>query len=230
MGYSEDEVAIFATRYITQMWDIIEAEVWYSSMHMRLFGEHMSGARVDIPDLGDFEKAIELLPKYVKFIAEFDRVPDKYRNTFDPDAVLYALIEKMREHDFSKEQISRFVSEWMRAMEQTDNTCYMRMHAYLFDEFAHATYLPENNYNLVYDITPLNGLKNFERALAYIPKWVEYMNSQEQYGCGHTPDTCVLEVLEKMRETGYGEEEINTFWTRVLAECPELAKKENADE
>ena len=56
------------------------------------------------------------------------------------------------------------------------------------------------------------------------------MNSQEQYDFDHTPDTCVLEVIEKMRETGYTEEGINTFWTRVLAECPELVKKENTDE
>ena len=119
VGYSEDEVAVFATRYITELTDIIDAQGWYSTMYMRLFGEHMSGARVDLPGLGEFEKAIELLPEYVDFIVHFDKVPDENTNHFDPDAVLYALIEKMREHDFSKEQISRFATEWMNAMEKT---------------------------------------------------------------------------------------------------------------
>ena len=220
VGYSEDEITIFVTRYVTVLWDIIEAEVWYSSMHMQLFGEHMSGARVDIDGLGDFKKAIALLPKYVDFIAKFDRVPDEYTNKFDPDSVLYGLIKDMRNHDFSKKQISRFASEWMRAMEQTDNASHMRMYAYLFDEFSHATYPPESRYKIVYDIIPLNGLKSFERALEFISKWVQYMNSYDQYVYGHTPDRCVPPVIEKMRECGYTDTEVEEFSARVLASMP----------
>ena len=216
VGYSEAEITVFATRYITELSDIIEAEGWYSEMHMQLFGEHMSGARVDIPGLGDFEKAIEILPRYVNFIVRFDKAPDEHTNRFDSDAVLYALIENMRKHDFSKEQVSRFASEWMNAMEKTDNVCYMRMYAYLFDEFAHETFLPENNYNLVYDITPLFGLKNFERALAFVPKWMEYLNDDVQYFFGHTPESCVPEVIEKMHEYGYTDTEIEKFSASVV--------------
>jgi hypothetical protein len=227
VGYSEDEITIFVTRYVTVLWDIIEAEVWYSSMHMQLFGEHMSGARMDIDGLGDFEKAIALLPKYVDFIAKFDRVPDEYTNKFDPDSVLYGLIKDMRNHDFSKEQISRFASEWMRAMEQTDNASHMRMYAYLFDEFSHATYPPESRYKLVYDIIPLNGLKSFERALEFIPKWVEYMNSSDQYVYGHTPDRCVPPVIEKMRECGYTDTEIEKFNASVRASMSTISLDSN---
>ena len=189
-------------------------------MHMRLFGEHMSGARVDIPDLCNFEKAIEFLPRYVKFIVEFDRMVDEWSNKFDPDDVLYALIKDMRKHDFSKEQISRFATEWMNAMEKTDKACYMRMYAYLFDEFSHATHLPENDYKFVYDKTPLCGLKDFTRALEYIPEWIEYMNSPEHYDFGYTPDTCVNEVTLKMRACGYADTEVEEFSARVLASMP----------
>ena len=155
-----------------------------------------------------------------KAIQEFDRVPDEYTNKFDPDSVLYGLIKDMRNHDFSKKQISRFASEWMRAMEQTDNASHMRMYAYLFDEFSHATYPPESRYKLVYDIIPLNGLKSFERALEFIPKWVEYMNSYDQYVYGHTPDRCVPPVIEKMRECGYTDTEVEEFSARVIASMP----------
>jgi hypothetical protein len=194
---------------------------------MQLFGEHMSGARMDIDGLGDFEKAIALLPKYVDFIAKFDRVPDEYTNKFDPDSVLYGLIKDMRNHDFSKEQISRFASEWMRAMEQTDNASHMRMYAYLFDEFSHATYPPESRYKLVYDIIPLNGLKSFERALEHIPEWIEYMNSPEHYDFVQPPDICVNEVTLKMRECGYTDTEVEEFNARVLASMPATSPDSN---
>ena len=224
VGYSEAEITVFVTRYITELSDIIDEEGWYSSMHMQLFSEHMSGARVDIPGLGDFEKAIEFLPEYVDFIVRFDKVPDEYTNRFDPDAVLYALIKDMRNHDFSKEQISRFATGWMNAMEKTDNVSYMRMHAYLFGEFSYAMYPPENNHRLVYDITPLCGLKNFERALVFIPQWTEYLNDDVQYFFGHTPDSCVPEVIEKMHEYGYTDTEIEKFRAQIYSALSEGAE------
>ena len=112
-------------------------------------------------------------------------------------------------------------------MEKTGNVSYMRMHAYLFDEFSYATYPPENNYKLVYDITPLCGLKDFARALEHIPEWIEYMYSPEHYDFVQPPDICVNEVTLKMRECGYTDTEVEEFNARVLASMPATSPDSN---
>ena len=212
VGYAEADVSLFATRFVQERGDAL----WYSTMGMQLFSEHMSGAHIDLPGLGDFERAVSLLPTYVDHIVHFDKMVNEYSNRFDPDGVLYSLIVKMRKHDFPEERISRFATEWLRAMEQTGNVCYMRMFAYLFGEFAHTNYPKEDHFEPRRDVIALMDIKNLEKALDYVPAWMAFLNDGGvQYDFGYDPQNAVWTVFKQMLHTGYAPHEAEAFLLRV---------------
>ena len=213
-GYSEDEITLFATRYINEL--DIGNTLWYSSMHMQLFSEHVSGARLDIPGLGDFESAVSLLPRYVDYLVHFEGIINEMQDHFDLDHVLYSLINKMRKHGFSEAQINYFATEWINAVEMAGSDSYMRMFAYLFGEIFQVNSSEERPFK---GKIALSNKKDFEKAVSYIPSWMAFLNDFEtRFAYGYSPDSAVLTVLKKMCDSRYEAEIIEKFLLRVT-EC-----------
>jgi hypothetical protein len=58
--YPGADITDFATIWMQEM--LKRNEAFYSLMHMRLFGEHFGGMRVNIDGIKDFDRALELIP------------------------------------------------------------------------------------------------------------------------------------------------------------------------
>lgn len=223
VGYSLSDISLFATRYIsaTRMND----ELCYSSMYMRLFSEISSGAFINVEGLADFEQAIALLPTYVDYIIHDCTPVDEYQTHFDPDRVLCNLILKMRIHDFPETQIARFVHEWMRALEKTGNDSLMRMFSYLCGEYSTTYSSRKTGYKTIPVVVQLDNMKDFEKALDYIPSWMSFINDPEvAYDFGYYSDSIITHILNIMRDSGYDIVKIEEFLLRAV-ECDNSCNK-----
>jgi hypothetical protein len=223
VGYSVSDISLFATRYISE--SMMNDKLCYSSMYMRLFSEHQSGAFVNIDGLADFEQAIAFLPTYVDYIIHDCPPVDEYQMHFDPDRVLRNLILKMRIHDFPEKQIARFVHEWMRALEKTGNDSVMRMFSYLCGEYSTTYSSRQTGHKIIPVEVQLDNMKDFEKALDYIPSWMSFINDPEvEYYFGYHSDSIIMHILEIMRDSGYDIGKIEEFLLRAV-ECDNSLNK-----
>jgi hypothetical protein len=223
VGYSVSDISLFATRYISE--SMMNDKLCYSSMYMRLFSEHKSGAFVNIDGLADFEQAIAFLPTYVDYIIHDCPPVDEYQTLFDPDRVLCNLILKMRIHDFPEKQIARFVHEWMRALEKTGNDSVMRMFSYLCGEYSTTYSSRQTGHKIIPVEVQLDNMKDFEKALDYIPSWMSFINDPGvRYYFGYDSDSIIMRILKIMRDSGYDIGKIEEFLLRAV-ECDNSLNK-----
>jgi hypothetical protein len=223
VGYSVSDISLFATRYISE--SMMNDKLCYSSMYMRLFSEHQSGAFVNIDGLADFEQAIAFLPTYVDYIIHDCPPVDEYQPLFDPDRVLCNLILKMRIHDFPEKQIARFVHEWMRALEKTGNDSVMRMFSYLCGEYSTTYSSRQTGHKIIPVEVQLDNMKDFEKALDYIPSWMSFINDPGvRYYFGYDSDSIIMRILKIMRDSGYDIGKIEEFLLRAV-ECDNSLNK-----
>jgi hypothetical protein len=223
VGYSVSDISLFATRYISE--SMMNDKLCYSSMYMRLFSEHKSGAFVNIDGLADFEQAIAFLPTYVDYIIHDCPPVDEYQTLFDPDRVLCNLILKMRIHDFPEKQIARFVHEWMKALEKTGNDSVMRMFSYLCGEYSTTYSSRQTGRKIIPVEVQLDNMKDFEKALDYIPSWMSFINDPVvRYYFGYDSDSIIMRILKIMRDSGYDIGKIEEFLLRAV-ECDNSLNK-----
>jgi hypothetical protein len=132
------------------------------------------------------------------------------KDIYDPDLALENRIRQMRYNVFGKEEITEFATLWIGEMMKHDRTFYSLMYLRLFGENFGGTRVE------------LDGIKNFDAALALVPDYLEYIFSYEGFDdeyCGKfDSDSELYKLIKKMNGNGYGEDEVNIFvlrWTDV---------------
>jgi len=207
-GYSDEDITDFATLWMQEM--LKQNKAFYSSMYLRLFGEHFRGTRVNIDGIKDFDAALALIPDYLNYIFAYEGFDDEYSAKFDPDCELYKLTSKMREQRYGENKINTFVAHWINGVEALQKTCNSPIYVYLFNQFV----FKHENFKL--DL--IENKKSFEQALCYLPKWVEYLTDMSvQYHDGYS-ERDIFDLLISMHNAGYEKERIETVLSTFLDE------------
>jgi hypothetical protein len=120
--YSDEYTTDFATIWMQEM--LKQNKTFYSLMHMRLFGEHFGGMRVNIDGIKDFDRALELIPDYLEYIFAYEGFDDEYSGKFDPDCELYKLIVAMREQEYGEAKIVSFATHWVAPRPRKSRTSF----------------------------------------------------------------------------------------------------------
>ena len=119
--------------------------------------------------------------------------------------MLGRLADKMHKSGYSNEDIADFATLWMQEMLKQNKAFYSSMYLHLFGEHFRGTRVD------------IDGIKNFDTALALIPDYLDYIFAYEgfddEYAVKFDPDCELYKLIVKMREQGYGEDEIITFVT-----------------
>ena len=202
------DITDFATIWMREM--LKRNEAFYSLMHMRLFGEHFGGMRVNIDGIKDFDRALELIPDYLDYIFAYEGFDDEYSGKFDPDCELYKLIVAMRKYGYSEEEINVLAMRWVNTVDALGKPCNSPIYVYLFNQFV----FKHENFKL--DL--IENKKSFEQALCYLPKWVEYLTDMSvQYHDGYS-ERDVFDLLISMHNAGYEKEQMETVLSTFLDE------------
>ena len=202
------DITDFATLWMQEM--LKQNKTFYSLMHMRLFGEHFGGMRVNIDGIKDFDRGLELIPDYLDYIFAYEGFDDEYSGKFDPDCELYKLTSKMREHGYSENEINTFVAHWINGVEALRKPCNSPIYVYLFNQF----FFKRENFKI--DLT--QNKKDFERAIGFIPLWLEYLSDMSvQYHDGYS-ERDIFDLLISMYHAGYEKERIETVLFTFLDE------------
>ncbi|MBQ8287335.1 MAG: hypothetical protein IJX76_01010 [Clostridia bacterium] len=210
-GYTEKEVNEFALRWI----DIAQKEVTpcYASMYLYLFGqydfEYQETGSVKAPERKDFERALSHIPTYASHLCEvYENRGDPGPNDHDPDTELNKLIHKMREQSYEASEIERFATLWMQEMMKRGKAFYSLMYMRLFGEHFGGTRVN------------IDGIKNFNAALALIPDYLEYIFAYKDFGDElyyvFDPDQQLYHLICAMREHAYGEDDVCIFVTHWM--------------
>lgn len=211
-SYSEKDIEKFATVWMKLM--IENSDVFYSSMHLRLFSEHFGGTHVAIKGKKGFLKALAHIPDYVAFILSFRMFGDEYDRRFDPDEVLYNLVLKMREHLYTESEISLFVTRWLNEIEDLGEKCNSLMYTYLFGKFVFKHEKCE--------IQLAENKKCIGCAFAYVPYWFEYLtDTSVNYYLGYD-EYDIIPLIINMKEECYPEDEIETLIFIFLEEAANI--------
>ena len=207
-GYSDEDITDFATIWMGEMLKCGKA--FYSLMYMRLFGEHFGGTRVNIDGIRSFDAALALIPDYLDYIFAYEGLDDEYSGKFDPDCELYKLTLKMREQGYGENEINTFVAHWINGIEALQKPCNSPIYVYLFNQF----FFKRENFKI--DLT--QNKKDFERAIGFIPLWLEYLTDMSvQYHDGYG-ERDIFNLLTCMHEAGYEKEQIETVLSAFLEE------------
>jgi len=211
--YPQKEIEAFATCFVKEMMHY--EKVFRSSMTLLLFGKHISGVDIDIPETKKFEKALSLIPDYVDFLTGADAINYFSEGFVDLDATLYSLIQKMRESNYSQEVEVRFASAWFDAIEAQGKLSLMVMRLYLFGRFQYTGKV----HKTVEILNP--KWKNFEKALAIIPRYIAYMKNYDDPRwddgvCLSPKRTLENYLVPEMCEFGYSDSEIKEFSAKWL--------------
>lgn len=202
------DITDFATIWMQEM--LKRNEAFYSLMHMRLFGEHFGGMRVNIDGIKDFDAALALIPDYLNYIFAYEGFDDEYSGKFDPDCELYKLTSKMREQGYGENEINTFVAHWINGVEALRKPCNSPIYVYLFNQF----FFKRENFKI--DLT--QNKKDFERAIGFIPLWLEYLSDMSvQYHDGYS-ERDIFDLLISMHNAGYEKERIETVLFTFLDE------------
>lgn len=205
-GYSDEDTTSFATIWMQEM--MKHNNVFYSLMYMRLFGEHFSGTRVNIEGIKSFEDALALIPDYLDYIFAYESFDVEYSGKFDPDCELYKFIVKMREHGYDEDKIITFVTHWVHGVEALKKPCNSPIFVYLFNQFVF------KRENFKFDL--IENKKSFEKALAFVPKWIEYLTDMSvQYHDGYN-ESDIFDLLINMHGAGYEREKIERFFSKFV--------------
>ena len=207
-GFCSNDIEALATIWMQEM--LKRNEAFYSLIHMRLFGEHFGGMRVNIDGIKDFDRALELIPEYLDYLFDYRGFDDEYSAKFDPDCELYKLTSKMREQGYGENEINTFVAHWINGVEALQKPCNSPIYVYLFNQFV----FKHENFKL--DL--IENKKSFEQALCYLPKWVEYLTDMSvQYHDGYS-ESDIFDLLIDMKGAGYEKEEIEKLLSAFLGE------------
>lgn len=207
-GYSDEDITDFATLWMQEM--LKQNKTFYSSMYLRLFGEHFRGTRVNMDGIKSFDKALALIPDYLNYIFAYEGFDDEYSAKFDPDCELYKLTSKMSEQGYGENEINTFVARWVNGVEALQKPCNSPIYVYLFNQFV----FKHENFKL--DL--IENKKSFEQALCYLPKWVEYLTDMSvQYHDGYG-EYDIFDLLISMHNAGYEKEQIETVLSTFLDE------------
>ena len=207
-GYSDEDITDFTTLWMQEM--LKRNEAFYSLMYLRLFGEHFRGMQVNIDGIKNFDAAIALIPDYLEYIFAYEGFDDEYSGKFDPDCELYKLVSKMREQGYGENEINTFVARWVNGVEALQKPCNSPIYIYLFNQFV---FKHEG-----FKIELAQSKKNFEKAIAFIPKWVAYLTDMSvQYHDGYG-ETDIFDLLIRMHHAGYEKEQIEPVLSTFLDE------------
>ncbi len=207
-GYSDEDITDFATLWVKEM--LKQDKVYYSSMYLFLFGEHFGGTRVNIDGIKNFDAALALIPDYLEYIFDYEGFDDEYAVKFDPDCKLYNLIAAMREHGFGEKCVNTFVTQWVNGVETLQKPCNSPIYMYLFNRF----FFKHENFKI--ELT--QNKKDFESALSFIPKWIEYLTDiSVQYHNGYG-EYDVFDLIICMNKEGYEKARIEKLLDTFLAE------------
>ena len=207
-GYSDEDITDFTTLWMQEM--LKRNEAFYSLMYLRLFGEHFRGTQVNIDGIKDFDSALALIPDYLDYIFAYEGLDDEYSGKFDPDSELYKLVSKMREQGYGENEINTFVARWVNGVEALQKPCNSPIYIYLFNQFV---FKHEG-----FKIELAQSKKDFERAIGFIPVWLEYLTDMSvQYHDGYG-ERDIFNLLTCMHEAGYEKEQIETVLSAFLEE------------
>ena len=210
-GYSFEEI----TRFCREWFETIEKKnlVCEAFMSIYLFGKYEfnrygKDRTFDFSYKKSFSAAKSFIHTYVMWLEDVYSSNCVYiKDYYDPDLVLNNFVRKMRaSRQYSDTEISEFATIWMREMLKQNKAFYSLMYMRLFEEHFGGTSVN------------IDGVKNFDAALALIPKYLEYIFSY--YGLDDEcpgkfdPDCELYDLSAVMRKRGYTEDEINTFVTR----------------
>ena len=214
--YLDADITDFATIWMQEM--LKRNEAFYSLMYLRLFGAHFRGTQVNIDGIKNFDRALALIPDYLGYIFAYEGVDDEYAVKFDPDCELYKLTLKMREQGYGENEINTFVAHWINGVEALQKPCNSPIYIYLFNRFV---FKREN-----FKIDLAQNKKNFERAIAFIPKWVAYLTDMSvQYHDGYC-ERDVFDLLINMHHGGYEKEQSEAVLSAFLEELDRLIPRE----
>ena len=215
-GYFDGDISDFATLWMGEM--LKRGKAFYSSMYLRLFGEHFGGTRVNIDGIKNFDKALALIPDYLDYIFAYEGFDDEYSGKFDPDCELYKFIMKMREQGYGEDKVSTFVMRWVNGVEALQKPCNSPIYVYLFNRFV----FKHEDFKL--DL--IENKKSFERAIGYVPKWREYLTDMSvQYHDGYG-ERDIFDLLTRMHEAGYEKEQIEKLLSSFLEELASVSSYE----
>ena len=208
-GYSSKDVARFCRAWFETIED--KNLVCEYLIGIYLFGKYEFESRVgmrtfDFADKKDLAKAKAFIPTYVAWLYDvFTSNCVNVKDYYDPDLVLGNLVRKMRAYpyDCPGADITDFATIWMQEMLKRNEAFYSLMYLRLFCEHFQGTQVN------------IDGIKNFDAALALIPDYLDYIFAydgfDDEYSVKFDPDCELYKLVSKMREQGYGENEINTF-------------------
>ena len=224
-GYSSDEIE----RFCRTWFETIENKnlVCEPLMEIYLFGEYEIELRgqdlkFDFADKKDFAKSKAFIPAYVAWLYDVFTSNCVYvKDYYDPDLVLGNLVGKMKGYDvYSNDEIIDFATLWIYEMLKRNEAFYSLMYLRLFGEHFRGTQVN------------IDGIKNFDRALALIPDYLNYIFAYEgfddEYSGKFDPDCELYKFIMKMREQGYGEDKVSTFVMRWVNGVEALQKPCNS--
>ncbi len=211
-SYEASKIERFATLWMQEM--MKRGKAFYSLMYMRLFGEHFGGTRVNIDGIKNFNTALALIPDYLEYIFAYKDFGDELYYVFDPDQQLYHLICAMREHAYGEDDVRTFVTHWMNAAIASGHPCNSPMYVYLLGHFVF------RQEEMTMDIG--EDKKNFAAALAFIPKWIEFLTDQGMMYYKGYGASDIFELLFRMHKVGYEKEQLEAILSAFLEELASI--------
>ena len=207
-GYSSEEIMRLRRAWFETVED--KELVCEPLMGIYLFGEYETVLRgqnlkFDFSDKKSLQRAKEFVPAYVAWLYDvFTSHCVGVKDYYNPDLVLGNLARKMRAYpyDCPGADITDFATIWMQEMLKRNEVFYSLMYLRLFGE------------HFIGMRVDIDGIKNFDAALALIPDYLDYIFAYEgfyEYFAKFDPDCELYKLASEMREQGYGENEINTF-------------------
>ena len=116
----------------------------------------------------------------------------------------------MREQGYCEDEIVAFATHWVNGVEALQKPCNSPIYIYLFNQFV---FKHEG-----FKIGLAQSKKNFEKAIAFIPKWVAYLTDMSvQYHNGYG-EYDIFDLLISMHNAGYEKERIETVLSTFLDE------------
>lgn len=223
-GYSSDEIECFCKAWL----ETIEKKnlVCEPFMRIYLFGKYEIEFRgknwkFDFTDKKSYSKALACVPAYVAWLQDVYTSGCVWiHDYFDPDLVLGYLVKEMRDCGYPSVDITDFATLWMQEMLKQNKVFYSLMYLRLFEAHFHGTWIN------------IDGIKNFDAAIALIPDYLEYIFAYEgfddEYAVKFDPDKKLYDLIMAMRKYGYSEEEINVFAMRWVNTVDALGKPCNS--
>ena len=194
----------------------------FALMRLYLFGEYEGllclgtddAYNLTYPEEKNIEKAIGLIPSYLASVYSVD---DKEKVEMEalsilwmrekgydllkyvPDYDLQELVLNMEEIGYSREELNRFVSCFLKEVSAYEKVLESSMRLLLCGKpYYHSS-------------SEILGYKNFEKALGFIPEYINFFTTdyEKYYLCEGT--ACLDErlncIIEDMRELNFSEEE-----------------------